>query len=345
MDFTSLYPFPSTYKRPDGSARYAFMTFLMRNDSFLPGALVFAYALRQQQTAADLVCLVTKDITLPARTALEELFDKVVEVEEVFIPHKRRQERQDRPFLFTRFQALRAGRDGDLGLAYEKIVLADADVLPLCCYDHLFTLETPAGILNENKSYCMEYDPAGRYIIPPSVAQDGTWIWHAHYNELCPHGALIPREITDRVAHEPNNMGVNSSLWVLAPSQAGYDDLISAAYQTEMNSAITNGFNWPEMQFASLYWSGRWTSIDLRFSSFNAYPELEVLCGTHFAGYKPWNFKETGTISRFSRFPDYALWHATYLGMLTAHPLLGGIPRLARLKENILGLKVPLLSK
>jgi hypothetical protein len=345
MDFTLRYPPPKSFKRADGTARFAFMTFLMRNDTFLPGALVFAYALHQQTSGADLVCLVTKDVSFPARTALELLFDQVVEVEEIYIPHQRRQERQDRPFLFTRFQVLRAGSDGDLGLNYEKVVLADADVLPLCCYDHLFTLDTPAGILNENKSFCMEYDPAGRYIIPPSVDRNATWIWHAHYNDICPHGTRIPREITDRVAHEPGNMGVNSSLWVITPSQSGYDDLLSTTQQSEMNSAITNGFNWPEMQFASLHWSGQWTNIDLRFSSFNGYPDLNVLCGTHFAGYKPWNFKETGTISRFSRFPDYALWHATYLGMLSAHPTLGGIPRLARLKENILGLKTRLPSK
>ncbi len=112
IDFQKQYPPPASFKRPDGSTRFAFMTFVMRNDSFTPGALVFAYALRQQRTQADLVCMVTKDVTPAARSALEILFDQVVEVNEIFIPHKRRQERQDRPFLFTRFQALRAGADG-----------------------------------------------------------------------------------------------------------------------------------------------------------------------------------------------------------------------------------------
>ena len=43
---------------------YAFVTFLMLNDSYLPGALMLAYALRKQKTNADLVCLVTGEITL-----------------------------------------------------------------------------------------------------------------------------------------------------------------------------------------------------------------------------------------------------------------------------------------
>jgi glycogenin glucosyltransferase len=335
IDFHKQYPSPASFRRPDGSARFAFMTFVMRNDSFVPGALVFAHALRQQRTQADLVCMVTKDVTAAARSALEMLFDCVVEVDEIFIPHKRRQERQDRPFLFTRFQALRTGADGGLGLCYEKIVLADADVLPLRCYDHLFTLEAPAGILNEDKSLCMEYDADGKYILPDSVAEDGTWKWHRLYESICPHGTKIPREITDRVLNDPANMGVNSSLWVLRPSLAEYENLLAEANRPEVNERIGNTFDWPEMQFATLHWSGQWTSIDLRFSSFNGYPQLDVLCGTHFAGYKPWKFKGRGTILRFSRFPDYALWHRSYLEMLGEHPGLQKVPRLKRLESEI----------
>ncbi len=335
IDFQRQYPPPTSFHRSDGSARFAFMTFVMRNDSFVPGALVFAYALRQQRTQADLVCMVTKDVTPAARSALEILFDRVVEVDEIFIPHKRRHERQDRPFLFTRFQALRAGADGGLGLRYEKIVLADADVLPLRCYDHLFTLEAPAGIINEDKSVCMDYDTEGKYIIPPSVAEDGTWKWHRRYESLCPHGTKIPREITDRLLTDPANMGVNSSLWVLTPSLAAYENLLAEANRPEVNARIGGAFDWPEMQFATLHWSGQWTSIDLRFSSFSGYPQLDVLCGTHFAGYKPWKFKDRGTIARFSRFPDYDLWHRQYLEMLEAHPTLRELPKLRRLESDI----------
>ena len=54
IEFQKQYPPPASFRRPDGSARFAFMTFVMRNDSFVPGALVFAHALRQQRTQADL---------------------------------------------------------------------------------------------------------------------------------------------------------------------------------------------------------------------------------------------------------------------------------------------------
>ena len=82
IDIHNQYPPPASFQRPDGSARFAFMTFVMRNDSFVPGALGFAYALRQLGTQADLVCMLTKNVTPASRSALEQLFDRVVEVDE-----------------------------------------------------------------------------------------------------------------------------------------------------------------------------------------------------------------------------------------------------------------------
>jgi alpha-N-acetylglucosamine transferase len=335
IDPSSMYPPPSTYKKQDGSSRFCFMTFVMRNDSFIPGALVFAFALRQMHTQADLLCMVTKEITSQARQALEMIFDNVLDVEEVFVYHDRRQERQDRPYLFTRFQSLLVGTDGPFGLQYEKVVLADADVLPLASYDHLFTLASPAGVINESKANCIQANQEGIYFNPFSGSVSGKWIWHEIYDPVCPHGTKIPKFITDRVKTDQNNMGVNSSLWVISPSAHIYNKIITELSVPEIRVLVSSQFNWPEMQFATLFWSGEWTNIDLRFSSFNGYPSLDILCGTHFAGYKPWNFKEMGTISRFGRFPDYKLWHLRFKEMMCNFPTLRKYPKLARLEQNI----------
>ena len=106
---------PDAVKRADGSARFAYVTFVMMNDSYVPGALLLAYGLRRQWTEADIVCLVTPEVTADARDALAVLYDHVVEVETVCVPHKRSHQRRDRPFWFTRQNALRLGADGDLG--------------------------------------------------------------------------------------------------------------------------------------------------------------------------------------------------------------------------------------
>ena len=120
--------------------KYAYVTFIIRNDSYLPGALVFAYALRLQNTKADLICIVSDNISEYAIDSLKLVYNDVIVIDEVYVPHDRRQERQDRPFLFSRFNAFRLGIDGDLNKKYEKIMVADCDLLPLHNYDELFDL-------------------------------------------------------------------------------------------------------------------------------------------------------------------------------------------------------------
>ena len=323
-------------KRLDGLSKYAFVTFLMRNDNYLPGAMMFAFGLREKGTRADLICMVSGNISESAKYALSLIFDHVVEVEEIYVPNKRGHERQDIPYVFTRFNALRFGVDGDLGFNYEKIVVADADVLPLRFYDHLFTLDTPAGIINESKANCMEYDQNGHYKKPKTISTDGNWIWHHIYGAICPHGHHIPKYITDRVAENPHNLGINSSLYVLKPCYKTFIDLLVSLQIPENRNMVSNDFMWPEMQYTTMIWSGQWTNIDIRFSSINGYPDISVLCGLHYAGIKPWNSKDRKSIERVMKFPDYALWHSKFLDMTgNRYERLLTIPKLARLYQSI----------
>jgi hypothetical protein len=101
-------------------SKFAYVTFIIRNDSFLPGALVFGYALRLQKTKADLICIVSENVSEKAVISLKEIYDDVIVIDELYVPHDRRHERQDRPFLFSRFNAFRLGLDGDLDKQYEK---------------------------------------------------------------------------------------------------------------------------------------------------------------------------------------------------------------------------------
>lgn len=323
-------------KRADGTARFAFVTLLMLNDSYLPGVLMLAYALRQQNTSADLVCLITEEITSGARYALRLLFDHVVQVEKIFIPYKRRQKRQYIPYVFTRMHALRLGQDGDLGCRYEKLVALDADVLPLRHYDHLFLLDAPAGIINERKSYFLDYDSDGEYIVPQSVETTGTWRWHQVYDEICPHGHKIPQEITDRVQQDPSNMGVNSSLLLFEPSLDEFRAIKQDLNRASVRRFVSDLFEWPDMQYLTMRWSGQWTNIDLRFSGFSGYPNLSLLYGTHYAGLKPWQFRKAKAMARYGRFDDFQFWFQEYTTMMTqAYSKLRKVKRLRALLREI----------
>jgi glycogenin glucosyltransferase len=286
----------------------AYVTFIIRNDSFVPGALVFAYALRLQNTIHDLVCIVSENVSHHGVSSLEKVYDKVIEIEEVYVPHERRHERQDRPFLFSRFNAFRLGKDGDLNMGYDKIIIADCDILPLHNYDSLFDLKAPAGILNEKKEHCMDYVD-GVYVKPDSVYVDGTWNWHTIYKDIG-HGSLIPKDITDRIKTDKLNLGVHSSLCLYEPTMDFYNSIMDDLEDVEVQEEIST-YNWPEMQYMSDKLSGKWHNMDLRYSSFNGYPEIDVLYGTHFAGLKPWSIKNK-SVKSFAKFDDYKLWYHTF---------------------------------
>jgi len=328
-----VYKIPDSWMGPKGP-KYAFVTFIMRNGSYLPGALVLASGLRKASAGGDLVCLVTGSVTGQAKSALAALYDKVVDVDEAVLPHARRQERQDRPFLFTRFNALRLGADGDLGCSYEKIVVLDSDILPLRNYGHLFTLGTPAGIINERKEHCLEASPEGRFLIPPGAMQTGKWVWHQVYEPICPHGQPIDRSITDRVLTDPTNMGVNACLWVLRPSMDEYLAIMEDVERPEVLEQVSN-WSWPEMQYATARWSGQWKNVDLRFASFSGYPSPRVVFGIHFAGLKPWSIKKKAALERWSRYEDFQLWYREYQSLMAAHPELRAVGRLRRLLEEM----------
>lgn len=303
--------------------KYAYVTFIIRNDGYLPGALVLGHRLKQMTSKGDLVCLVSKDISAKARKSLKEIYDYVIEIEEIYIKNNVKKGRQDRPFLFTRIQALRLGLDGDLGLHYKKIVLLDADIMPLSNYDHLFNLSCPAGILNEKKAYFIE----------KSRVKD-EMLWHQVYKDICPHGHRIPKKITDRVWTDPENLGVNACLWVLEPSMVDYNRILLELGQ-ERNLKVIAGYRWPEMQFMTYLWSGNWYNIDLGFAALNGQPNLKSIYGTHFAGIKPW--QEIKSVEKhYSKFEDYQVWFKTFHEMCTIYyPKLKEIPKFRRLIENI----------
>jgi len=300
----------------------------------MPGALVFAYALKLQNTKNDLICIVSEKISDNAIKVLKVLYDDVLVIDELYVAHDRRHERQDRPFLFSRFNSFRLGKDGDLGKRYDKIILADCDHLPLRGFDELFDLQAPAGIINERKEHCLEYVD-GKYIIPDSVEKDGTWNWHDIYCDV-PHGTLVPKELTDRVLTDSTNLGINTSICLFEPTMNLYDSIMDDLLDKDVQDRISS-YNWPEMQYITGKCSGDWTNIDLKYSSFNGYPKIDVLYGIHFAGLKPWSINNK-SVKSFGKFEDYQLWNYTFVKMMKRYPRLSESGKLRRINDFLIEL-------
>ena len=155
-----------------------------------------------------------------------------------------------------------------------------------------------------------------------------TWKWHETYRDY-PHGRRIPKKITDRVKHNPSNMGVNAGLWVLTPSEAEYTKVATALVKPEV-LALVEKFPWSDMQLGTLLWSGQWTNIDIRYCSIGGYPHPNVLQGIHFAGVKPWQLKNRSA-AHYAKYPDFMLWRQFFIAMYWSNCKLRDYPMLRRL--------------
>ena len=298
---------------------FAYVTFLIKNDSYVPGALVFAYSLKLQNTKADLLCFVSKDISQTGVESLKLLYDKVIFTEQIVVDNKRSQTRQDVKLLFNRFNALLLEDPSVAGKKYDKIIIVDCDTIAIKKWDELFSLQAPAGIINESKTHTMEYDEDGNYIIPANYNKTTEWIWHEVYKDY-PHGSPLPKEITDRVNIDNTNMGVNSGMYLLSPSLELYNSILDDL-ALEVEKQKIHNFNWPEMQYLTQKLSGKWHNIDIKYLSISGYPNLEHINGIHYVGLKPWSFKNS-SLKTFARYDDFKLWYATYKKMLNEYPAL-----------------------
>lgn len=308
----------------------AFVTFVMLNDKYVPGALVFAHALKKQKVHADIICMITPDVSIRAKQQLSMIFDDVIVVDPLIIYHEDRHKRQDRPFLFTKFQALRLGKDGDLNKGYEKIVIADADILPIGDYQSLLDLPAPAGIINESKHHCVNSSD-GTYMKEQKYKNKYEWHWHYIYRS-CPHGFIIPKKITDRINYDKDNLGVNTCLCRINPNMNDYHSILSDMKNKDIMDQVSK-YPWPEMQYLTLKYSGSWHNIDLKYASFNGYPNLGILNGTHFAGLKPWQI-EHPSVKHYAKFKDYQLFFQTFLELMDKYPDLKKYIKLNRLNET-----------
>ncbi len=303
-----------------------YATFLMRNDFFVPGALMYGYALKKQGIK-DVYCFVTDDISKRAVEFLHAVFDRVIEIDAVQVPHPNQKGRRDRGDLFTRFEVLKYYDDFDpLG---QKILLADSDILPLRNYKELANAPSPSAIINEKDAYTTRQEN-GQYVVDEPTLKTGQWHWHDRYSDYL-NGAQIPAHITDRVKDDPTNLGMNTSLWIFNTNMHDYTS-IQDDLRMPKTQAMVGTFNWPEMQYITQKWSGHWHTLDIKYASFSGYPRLDLVNGIHFAGQKPWAITHK-SFDHYSRFKDFRMWQSLFLTMLEDTPILQTYPKLRRLAD------------
>jgi alpha-N-acetylglucosamine transferase len=308
------YPNPKNMLNKNGTCKYAYVTLIMLGDSYIAGAIVLAYSIRNCGSMADLVVLVTPDVSDEGKQILGMYFTHVVEISYVTVQNWRTKKQRHRKYLelvFTKFHIF------DL-VQYEKILLIDADALVLKYPDHLFTLEAPAGCFLENKDYIITYDAKGNYILP----KNGEIEWYKKYCDCCAHGKKIPKEMTDRLKTQFNNSGIGGGLMLLAPKKGELEKIIDDVSKNPMKYLVENKLIWPEQQYLTLRYSGQWTNINPRFFGLQGYPHWKILYGLQYGGDKPFSLSSKADIKTRIQYPDFVLWHQFYYDIIEQHPEL-----------------------
>jgi hypothetical protein len=304
-----------TYKSPDkmtdsmGNNIYAYVCIVMLGDSYIPGAIVLAQSLINCGSKADRVCLITPDVSEEAKKLLQMFFNKVKVVDYIQVNNWRADGQQIMKYLslvFTKFHVFNL-------LEYKKIILIDADALVLKYPDHLFSLPAPAGCLLENQENFIYYDVCGNYIFPPGPIK-----WYEKFCKIAAHGKLIPKELTDDVKNNMKNTGIGGGLILLEPKVGELDAIINNVSFGNMKYLVEKRFSWPEQQYLTVRYSGKWHQINPRFFGLKGYPHWKVLYGLQYGGYKPFIINKI-TKEAF-KYDDIILWHDIYREILNEHP-------------------------
>jgi uncharacterized protein (DUF3820 family) len=282
--------------------------------AYLDGCILGALGLKRQGVNADVICFVTPDINLQDRMKLAVVFDEVIRVPYIS-PYEMSDDGDESlktimmdPKIFdncNKYTKMHPYTHVFFKLhifnpelfPYEKVCFVDSDLVPMNYYDSLFMLNTPAGWVEYRKKFPYK----------ESYAWDRC--------DFLKHGEKIPKIFTD--VDTPGGADVNAGLMVVSPNKKEYDSMIrqitsplqswmgpekyhKGFYDFNFDSPIgskfvPNSYCYPEQNYLTKRYSGKWTFIEFAFQSWSLDPCNSF--GIHMAAFnpKPWFKQPAGT--------------------------------------------------
>ena len=302
---------PREWCYKDGCPKYAYVAILYPDNkgnlTYLDGALGVALGLRKQGTSADIICMITTDVKEEDIKKLELVFDRIITVPYITSSKKlieREYSIEISPeiyrdcdwyktipdcghaycHVFTKIHILRL-------IEYEKVAIVDLDIIPIENYDSIFSINTPAGILEAprfNFGDNLEYGDAENEPFKKSC-KAGLKL-----------GDLIPHKFTD--IDKPTGADINAGLLVLKPDIEEFNKIIKELQKPrrewfdkkglriqKMDGTWENSYCFPEQNYLTKRWSGKWHLIDWGYATWQI--DADLAFGIHMAGHegkKPW---------------------------------------------------------
>ena len=280
--------------------------------SYTDGCILTALGLRRQGVNADIICLVTPDISKEVQLKLLTVYDDVKVVpyitpfpfhdddivinKDIFKNCKGYTQLHPYSHVFTKLHMF----NPDI-MPYEKVVFVDSDLVPMNYYDSLFMLNTPAGFVEYRKK-------------TPFLE---AYNWDRC--DLLEHGKPIPKHMTD--LEKKTGADVNAGLLVVTPNKKEYNAMIkelkspihtwmgkgkehqgfwdmdfSESASSNNRKFVENSYCFPEQNYLTKRYSGKWTFVEFAFQSWSLDPCNSF--GIHMAAFnpKPWFKQPAGLV-------------------------------------------------
>lgn len=286
--------------------------------TYLPPTLLVAFLLKMRKqnymndqagilgTKARVICMVTPDVDDTAIELLLQYYDEVKVVpyiawDNVHLPNSIKND----PSKFIRIGDVSVGKISKTHsynkvftkmhifdkskFPYKKVILLDTDLFPMCYFDSLFSLSTPAGWLEHRRG-------------SEKIASVDSWRFDRCDFVSNRNGGAIPKFLTD--IETPAASDINASLYVIEPDEKEFYDMLEDLQQHRVNSwfrtdSEVHKGSWlggillkfyllPEQNYFTKRFSGKWSSIDMSFSTWLI--DTHKCFGFTFAGWivKPW---------------------------------------------------------
>ena len=275
--------------------RYAYVWLFMKGDKYLPGVFVSAYSVLRTNPDADLVVMVTEDVSEKARAVLQKVVTHIADVPYISFKSKKLKTGRQKQ-LYESWIAESYTKWNVLALPYEKVLLLDADTIVTENVDELFKLDAPA--MPMATPFIKPYGDLPTYYKGP-VGLDG-------YPE---HGTKLTLEYIEETLTKCGVLPPSSQA-IIAPSVDDYREYIQTISDMQPFGypECNNGFD--EQSIAHYYTNVKKVPYTVIHHRYNIFPwkdgftfNGEIPRIIHFfSDTKPW------TVA-YDKYPDVITWY------------------------------------
>lgn len=289
--------------------KYAYVWLIMKGDAYLPGVFVSMYSVKRTNPNADLVVMVTDDVTSEARERLEFVADHIYDVP--YLSYKMTDmltKKQNESY--GSWMHVSCTKWNVLSLPYDKVLFLDADTIVTSNIDHLFDLPTPAAPFNNPFTKPFGWLPT---YLKGNKGDDG----------YLQHGERVMPKVVDTMLHRKGTL-LTASCVLLSPSQddfKNYKKMMNSYKVYGKHTKCYSGFDEQSIaEFYSIQKKATWYNIHHRYNyigwkrGFLCYDDVPFVIH-YISPNKPWDMK-------WNEWEDVISWYKMADEALSTHELL-----------------------